>query len=452
MKLDTQNQARTLWSWATGIDDIRLWQSFVIGGATCLGLSFFNTSSTIRELSILAATSLSGAAAITRLVPRSIQEQDAYKLAVITEAGREHFAREASPGRTDFMGAFDVPTDSLVAPFKLENVGFDNFDKIPHIILLAETGCGKSTLLKAMLDKMPGDVIIADCHATKKSWAGFEVVGRPTALHELSRLMQGAFDEMERRYKIRDDYDADDYSKIAHPINIVIEEAPAAKNNIDSELWKTIVAELARQARKVRIRLILITQGETISALNLGGMSEIKENFCLIRGGNFAKRHAKGIKNDDLFNWLSIQDRPWTVNDFGFSVANLADYQAQPRLELHEDTKRILEYVRQEKHQPTIQDKPKTNEVMEVKPKPITLEKTDNLEAISLEDLCAKILAFCGDKKKITVRDVQRKKDIGQRYKLSVAAIDGIFIDLANQGKVERVDASSKGSISIKIL
>ena len=438
-------------NWVFGLDDVIVWRMLVFGGVAGFLIAVMTVGTHLRKLAVFTAFFASGTAKISARATKASMERVSVEDAISTEAYYEWFAREHSPARTELFHIPDVE-DSKVAPFVATELPLEDNDRIPHIILLAETGCGKTTLLRALLDRIPGDVIVADPHATKLSWQGFEVVGRPTAKHELKRVMEALTVEMKRRYTERDDYDEDEYKRMCHPITLIIEEAPAAKDSVDSDTWQDTIATIAREARKVRIRLVLISQGESIKALNLGGMSEIKENFAILRGGNFAKRHAKANKNDELFAWLQAQPRAWTFNDFGLSVADLSGYKPKPRNELHEDTKRILDYTRKRQESAP---KPTIGTKGESKPLPpgINLikaaEESERLPEVSIDTITNKVLKYANNKGEVSVGDVQKHNGIGGKFKLNADAIFYIFEELHRRGDVELIPNESRSYAKI---
>lgn len=88
-------------------------------------------------------------------------------------------------------------------------------------------------------------------------------------------------------------------------VNFLIEEGPAiAQAEESSELWKEIQPILLREARKVNIRLIMVTQGQQVESLGIKGQSDLKDCYCFIRIGSFALKEAIKLKNDNLIKAL----------------------------------------------------------------------------------------------------------------------------------------------------
>jgi hypothetical protein len=115
--------------------------------------------------------------------------------------------------------------------------------------------------------------------------------------------------EMDLRYKSRSDGNENfDF------LNIIVDEyAAIAASDECKQVAPTWIKSLAREARKVNIRLIILTQGAEVKALGLEGEGSLRECFTYIRLGRFAKQ-VRGL-SPDLQSWLNQQKYPLLVED-----------------------------------------------------------------------------------------------------------------------------------------
>jgi hypothetical protein len=201
-------------------------------------------------------------------------------------------------------------------PQSLENLSFH------HLMILAPTGFGKSTVANYILDRLNGDQIIVDPHATPRTWGQLPVAGQGRNYDEIQTFFDLSLKEMNHRYQRRNNGDTN-YPKLY----ILIDEFPAIAKAIGGEEFKEWVQVMLCEARKVNISLILLSQGKSVKTLGLEGQSELLENLTIIRGKGFAKSHARSLKNEALEYWLSQQERPATIDDDGLIIPDLSNYR-----------------------------------------------------------------------------------------------------------------------------
>lgn len=195
-----------------------------------------------------------------------------------------------------------------------------------HLMILAPTGFGKSTLVGYLLDNLPGETVIVDPHSTPRTWGDLPVVGMGRNYSEVEEFLGVLLKEMNSRYERRMAGD-ETYSTI----NVVVDEFPAIAKSIDPKKFKETVQTLLCEARKVNMKLILLSQGKSVKTIGLEGQSELLENLTVIRGGGFAESHARSLKNDALLDWVKLQERGATVNDDALLIPDLSNYN--PRLD-----------------------------------------------------------------------------------------------------------------------
>ena len=94
---------------------------------------------------------------------------------------------------------------------------------------------------------------------------------------------------------------------------------------------------LAREARKVQIRMCLLSQGAEVKTLGLEGEGSIRECFAMLRLGNFALTHGKQSKDKAIGEALENSDRPAMLDQLPCNLPVLSDAQTLPVLPLPSD-------------------------------------------------------------------------------------------------------------------
>ncbi len=72
---------------------------------------------------------------------------------------------------------------------------------------------------------------------------------------------------------------------------------------------------LIREARKVKLRLILLIQSDLVDDLGIKGKGAIRKFFRFLRLGDFAKQHAKKINDISIQSGICRQKYPLLVGD-----------------------------------------------------------------------------------------------------------------------------------------
>ena len=214
------------------------------------------------------------------------------------------------------LPALTEPPISSITPVSLGELNFH------HLMILAPTGWGKSTVAHYILDHLNGDQIIVDPHATPKTWGGLPVAGQGRNYEEIKTFFELSLKEMNDRYQRRNKGDTN-YSKLY----ILLDEFPAIAKAIGGDEFKEWVQVMLCEARKVKISLIMLSQGKSVKTLGLEGQSELLENLTIIRGKGFAKSHARSLKDESLQDWLAEQERPATIDDDRLIVPDLSSYK-----------------------------------------------------------------------------------------------------------------------------
>lgn len=268
---------------------------------------------------------------------------------------------------------FNPPSFKELLPFDWNRIKELRND-YPHLCLLGGTGSGKTTLAEWLACELalPGEITIAVAPHWKQGdfasadlivGAGrnygvsadpYEVIEqRNGAVKEkgepevpFSRILDGStcvtvcqfmrslFNEMQARY-------SGDYMKGGSltPVSIFLDEFPA---------WaglpgvSKIIKQLIREARKVGIRLYILTQGFEVKTLGFEGEGSVRDSMTFIRLKTFAIEHAKKLLSTkdktlidgasefsqwcDLLNKLQVMQFPVMVNDDYGEVPDLTEF------------------------------------------------------------------------------------------------------------------------------
>lgn len=177
-----------------------------------------------------------------------------------------------------------------------------------HIMLVGETGSGKSLLgqLLAVVRGWTGQVVIFDPHAIQPDEAGsragdwgMQVIGAGRAYSEINAHMAEIVKELSRRYKLRKDG-----VEAFENLTIFIDEWPSIKANcLQAPEFMKI---LAREGRKVNMRLVILSQSALVESLGIRGEGDTRDNFTILHLGKFAKKLLKA-------NWAE-SERPYALD------------------------------------------------------------------------------------------------------------------------------------------
>jgi hypothetical protein len=125
------------------------------------------------------------------------------------------------------------------------------------------------------------------------------------------------------------------------PLIVIIDEFPAIASSLGKGATDTVKL-LAREARKVSIRMCLLSQGAEVKTLGLEGEGSIRECFAMLRLGNFALSHGKALKDKAIGEALESNDRPAMLDQLPCNLPVLSDSQSMPVLPLPSDYQALL--------------------------------------------------------------------------------------------------------------
>ncbi|WP_448539823.1 hypothetical protein [Roseiflexus sp.] len=167
-----------------------------------------------------------------------------------------------------------------------------------HLMLAGRTRCGKTTTAEALLAHVidaGGGVMVIDPHWQPGKWHGVEAIGAGRDYGAIRRALKALEAEMTARYRRLANGEP-----VGEPATVVIDETPAVAGELAGD-WKALATRLGSEARKARIRLILLTQSPLVE--DLGVNSVMRRNFTIVgldmesirlmlRGADAATRQA----------------------------------------------------------------------------------------------------------------------------------------------------------------
>lgn len=189
-----------------------------------------------------------------------------------------------------------------------------------HTLIVGPTNSGKSTVATYLAGMMQGEVKVIDPHASPYDWQGLKVIGAGRDYAAIADEMSDNLEEMDRRYKLRAEG-----QKSFPELVLIVDEYPAISASGECrKLAPVWLKKLTREARKVSIKLIILTQGAEVAALGLEGEGTVRDAFGVLRLGKLATAHAKSLKDDALLQQVKALRRPAMLDDLPVSIPELA--------------------------------------------------------------------------------------------------------------------------------
>jgi len=227
-----------------------------------------------------------------------------------------------------------IAQPEIVTPVKYAPI--ESSLKKPHLMILGETGSGKSTICKYLVSQVNAPCLIIDPHASPTDWRGFVVTGSGRNYSDIATEFERLANLMQIRYEARDNgvtqFD---------PLIVIIDEFPAIASSLGKNATDTVKL-LAREARKVSIRMCLLSQGAEVKTLGLEGEGSIRECFAMLRLGNFALSHGKSLKDKTIGEAMEQSDHPAMLDQLPCNLPVLSDNQTLPVLPLPSDYLALL--------------------------------------------------------------------------------------------------------------
>lgn len=203
----------------------------------------------------------------------------------------------------------------------------------PHVMLLGSTGDGKSTLAKHLAANCTAYTIVIDPHSAPDDWGNLPVYGAGRNYKEIAEIMRVILALMQARYDARNQG-----QKQFEPLVVICDEYPAIVASAEAgkvaSSWMKLVS---REARKVAIRLVVLTQSPEVKAIGLEGEGSVRDNFCFIKLGEFALDHAKALKDESIKLAVESCDRPAMLGNLPCNIPQLSDRVAMPVMSIPAD-------------------------------------------------------------------------------------------------------------------
>ena len=98
---------------------------------------------------------------------------------------------------------------------------------------------------------------------------------------------------------------------------------------------------ISREARKVSLRLVVLTQSPEVKAIGLEGEGSVRDNFCFIKLGEFALDHAKAMKDEAIKLAVESCDRPAMLGNLPCNIPQFSDRIAMPVMSIPADFARL---------------------------------------------------------------------------------------------------------------
>jgi hypothetical protein len=163
---------------------------------------------------------------------------------------------------------------------------FADINLYPAVLLLGIPGSRKTTLVRRILTLLGGSAISIDPHNRAGKWGALKVYGGGRNYGAVTSAINAVYSEMGRRYTLYDS-GVGSFSRW----EVVIDELPSIAQNCPKTVLDTI-ASLLMEARKVNIRVWVLSQGDQVSLLGLEGKSSLKRTYTWIRMRGFVKDNS----------------------------------------------------------------------------------------------------------------------------------------------------------------
>ena len=205
----------------------------------------------------------------------------------------------------------------------------------PHMMLLGETNSGKSTLVKFLVSHASAPSLVLDSHAAPDDWQNMNVIGMGRNYPAIGQEVDLLVKLMDTRYEARGKG-----QKQFEPLIVVLDEFPACVANLPKSFTENIML-LVREARKISIKLIVLSQGSEVKSLGIEGQGSIRECFAMIAIGKFATEKAKSLKDEQVKLFIDSAEYPAMLDDLPCQLPKI-DRVNLPALPLPKDYQLLI--------------------------------------------------------------------------------------------------------------
>ncbi|BAZ50145.1 hypothetical protein NIES4103_27590 [Nostoc sp. NIES-4103] len=180
-----------------------------------------------------------------------------------------------------------------------------------QVMIIGEMGTGKSTLAQYLAYTIGGRVRVYECEGTPTDWQGLEVIGKGEDWAAIEQGMAEDLEDLSNRLKLRTE--RGDGALAGSERVTIVEEYPEVSTKVTvSAEW---LERHARRGRKALRPTILLSQYDRVAAWGLEGKSDLADAFYRIRLGKKALAHAKSLKNEQLIEWLKLDQSHCLLDD-----------------------------------------------------------------------------------------------------------------------------------------
>ncbi|WP_223280258.1 hypothetical protein [Nostoc sp. PA-18-2419] len=180
-----------------------------------------------------------------------------------------------------------------------------------QVMIIGEMGTGKSTLAQYLAYTVGGRVRVYECEGTPTDWQGLEVIGEGENWTAIELGMAEDLEDLSNQLKIRTE--RGDGALAGTERVMIAEEYPELVSKVASSgEW---LERHARRGRKAKRFTVLLSQYDRVAAWGLEGKSDLADAFYRIRLGKKALAHAKSLKNEQLINWLKLDQSHCLLDD-----------------------------------------------------------------------------------------------------------------------------------------
>ena len=155
------------------------------------------------------------------------------------------------------------------------------------LLVLGPKGSGKTTLGRALLNTVISrrwPVAIIDPHAKKNPWpAGVPTYGSGMNYAEADAALLAVYELMRERYNSDEEHEH---------VYVFIDEVPSLQE--ECAAWGQYAARLLREARKVNIHLVVLSQSYLVSDLGLN--TNTRSNFTVLALGKAIATHTRAMR------------------------------------------------------------------------------------------------------------------------------------------------------------